>query len=298
MRRLLILLSLSLFVASAYSDEVMKKSDGTTKNGPTIVKKRADESKNKKKTAAIEAAKAKEIKAKALEKEKADTNAREQEHLRYEGRTTEATEKISGFNFGLIIVGVIQAAVLALQSCLLWGTLNATKTAANAARDAADALPKIERAYLFLEGASFSTTHSTIQSIRDAKGNLSQIHLCGVDLRFKNHGKTPGIVKEVFATVKSSPVSSEWGEARECSLEPIRTVSADRTFTAVSHQFAISHTDYESTQRTGTPYILVFGMIVYQNVLKRECWTKFCWRFSFREGGWRPTIDPQHNDWS
>ena len=205
----------------------------------------------------------------------------------------------SGWWFNLFLVGFTGLLVVVggTQCYLIFWTLKATEIAANAAKDAAEGLPKIERAYLFLEKVTFSTTHSIIHATTDAEGKISQFHITGVDLRFTNHGKTPGIVREVFATVKASNLSSECGQARECELEPIRVVSDDKSFTAVSHSFRISHADYELAQTTGNPYILVFGMIVYQNVLKQECWTKFCWRFSFSQG-FRPTIDPEHNAWN
>lgn len=72
------------------------------------------------------------------------------------------------------------------QCYIIFKTLKETKKAADAAKDSADALPAIERAYVF-SNIEINKDMSDPDTVRDFEA----------ELWLKNHGKTPAIIKEI-----------------------------------------------------------------------------------------------------
>src|SRR5712671_4159045 len=86
----------------------------------------------------------------------------------------------------LVCVARRQARIMKTQAEIQDSTLAATKTAAEAAKNSADMLPKIERAYVFLEG---DIKHD-IRTLRHDETKRG-FNIC---FTMKNYGKTPAIV--------------------------------------------------------------------------------------------------------
>lgn len=96
---------------------------------------------------------------------------------------------------GQLLILVVQSAVLAFQAWLLYGTLNATKMAALAAKKSAEVAEKsvnnIERPYVLLESLT-----PKIENYMDGTAQTPPAQPHAV-LTFKNYGRSPAIVTEV-----------------------------------------------------------------------------------------------------
>jgi hypothetical protein len=91
------------------------------------------------------------------------------------------------FTFALVVVGLFQFHILR-------GTLKATAKAAKAAQDSADALPAIERAYLFVNVVIDLSDYDPDEVFRIIpRGNKVKIIVT-------NHGKTPAILERITLT--------------------------------------------------------------------------------------------------
>jgi hypothetical protein len=111
--------------------------------------------------------------------------------------TALATIAIAAFTLVLAIATYVQAGL--------------TRTVANATKESADALPAIERAYVFLRVAR----HSVQFRSRDTPYETSRAHSLFVYYNFINHGKTPAILHEIRMGIRRSPdrlADDAWAE--------------------------------------------------------------------------------------
>jgi hypothetical protein len=96
---------------------------------------------------------------------------------------------VAGFQFFALI---LQACVMFVQSKRLKETVKATDKAANAAQDAAESLPRVEKAYVFVE-----IEHTAIQKIGAIGQTFIDDSQIIVNILFCNHGRTPAIIREI-----------------------------------------------------------------------------------------------------
>lgn len=107
----------------------------------------------------------------------------------YTGDLAFYTKFLVGFTAILAIVTGALAWVAGRQMKEARASINASVTAAKAARDSADALPATERPYVLVIGGGFL----------DARPEITQIPDPVVLYRCGNYGKTPGIVENLRA---------------------------------------------------------------------------------------------------
>jgi hypothetical protein len=194
---------------------------------------------------------------------------------------------------------------------VLW-TLHYTAKAANAAKAAADALPALERAHIFVEiGGSniasilaqlseFDSSGASLRgsnrismgdgSVRPTTFDDGQ-HVFEVRFRFINHGKTPAIIKEVSASVDHFTAMNE--PSYMCRIPIVTDVvvpsgyqlGADHTVTApdkqciqylVADDILVSHSMAVAV-REGQCVVWFYGRIVYDDVFGTEHITAW-WR--------------------
>ena len=195
------------------------------------------------------------------------------------------------FTYCLVVVG-------GFQGWYLWEAGRIGAVTASAAKKSADALPTIERGYLFLSeiasGAAVSVVLIDEKRKDGAQGEATRTF--DVELMFTNHGRTPAIVKEVFCRVMVSTEYSEHGACEEAKTGSEKVVPSGGRWHAKSEEFQISDADFQSMRKGGSKRIFAYGEIHYLNIMRESCWTKFCWWLQ-PGGDWRPTIDPTHNDW-
>jgi hypothetical protein len=186
---------------------------------------------------------------------------------------------VATFTGLLVLVG-------AWQAIRLRQTMLATKAAA-------DALPAVERAYLFVE-ADLKTIDRLTRAIAAAKTNKSETppdareRVLGYQI--VNHGKTPALVKAMEFVFCYSNVT------QRTVIEP-RTVSAGAT---VIRGGELHKSKSQLIGRFGNPelvgiaegrmHLFFLGTIFYDDVFRQQRETRICWRYdpdteSFVEDG-------------
>src|SRR3954451_9624530 len=104
------------------------------------------------------------------------------------------------------IFTVVLVLVTGRQARLTRITADAAAVSARAARDSADALPNLERAYIFIEiypGVADGIARTLGELIDTTKdGGGKQTRSIDVRYQFINHGKTPAVIKVMSAVLK------------------------------------------------------------------------------------------------
>lgn len=161
--------------------------------------------------------------------------------------------------------------VLTVATILLWIE---TKKASDGAKRAAEALPAIERAYLFLDADRMGALNERLGS----EGGISSSLL---EVSFKNYGRTPAIFEGISkACVYSATGYPAPRNAQDATI-PAGLVVAQGggmgPFPCV-----VSVTSGEITQaETGNGAIFLIGEVSYFDVQRRRRITRFCWRYNF-----------------
>jgi hypothetical protein len=172
------------------------------------------------------------------------------------------------------------AGILALSTLLLW--LNTRRTAA-AARLAAEQIPAVERAYLFVTPANIT--------LDDARTETT------VHLRVDNPGRTPGILTKVYGQFsKRAPAGDapvyEGGGSKEFELiinssnglSPLDPASS----VILPVTFKIDFTDP----------IHFWGYVDYLDILKKQHTSRFCTLIYPTQGKWEIAGGRSWNDWT
>jgi hypothetical protein len=186
------------------------------------------------------------------------------------------------FTLALVVIGTFQAIYLG-------GTLTATTVAAIAAKEAAESLPTLERAYVFL---GQKVTGVLQRDSRITHGEEVRSMRTTVEFFFKNHGRTPAILRGVSAVV--AYVASTDKSSRQNILLigggfPVGIiVSAGEPSVPLQRPCIIPVPDYEKAER-GEGYILFWGEIQYDDIFGKTRTTGFACEYNFRGGNWVPT---------
>jgi hypothetical protein len=176
------------------------------------------------------------------------------------------------FTGGSVVVGLI-------QSNLLFGTLKATEKAANAARDAARASPRIERAYVFLDGDGMRC--------KTEGGEM----LININLAFRNFGKTPatigGINGRYFYSLNRyiDRLSAKDGE-----VPPGIIIGPSKPWAAPAKLNATIQEIQEAEDGSGYLYLCV--ELLYVDIFGESHITGFCWEANVETGGF--TLSPNN----
>ncbi len=172
------------------------------------------------------------------------------------------------------------AGILVLSTVLLW--INTRRTAA-AARVAAEQIPAVERAYLFV-----TPTNITLD---DARTETT------VHLRVDNPGRTPGILTRVYGQFSKKPPKGETpvyegGGAKEFEL-------------VVSSSNGMSPNDPASSVILPVTFKIDFtdpihfwGYVDYLDILKKPHTSRFCTLIYPTQGKWEVAGGRPWNDWS
>jgi hypothetical protein len=155
---------------------------------------------------------------------------------------------------------------LACSTKRLW---KATKDTAKAARDNAEALPAIERAYLFVD-----------VELRQEE----RFHAREVIIKIYNGGKTPATNMRAYADVIESdtcpPIDIK--ETKRLTLTEGDIISGDTTrIEPLAGLSSWTIPDIERLIKTETAFIC-YGRIDYKDVFERDHFTRFCWHHSLK----------------
>jgi hypothetical protein len=189
------------------------------------------------------------------------------------------------------IFSCLLVAVGALQGAALIYTALVTNKAANAAQTAAEALPAVERSYVFLsdkieiEWESDPEAKSLEESIARVLGD-GDTHNESVTgaIRFplKNHGKTPAILSEIYLAAGYFLNSNlSMGAATGGAIPAGMIISAgEDSGDQFGCQLSIRLRDWREA-KNGAGYVLFFGRVLYRDVFGKPHETGFCREYNF-----------------
>lgn len=175
---------------------------------------------------------------------------------------------------------------------LWWSTENLWKEAtkasgiardtANAAKESAEALPKIERAYIFVD--SIEGSYGAATTVRERGGVEVRTQDIHVTVAIRNHGRTPAVLLNVSAGVvlREDFLGIEQIEVVRL-MPPGIVISAGDSREAPQKCFTV---DFDGAKTvlagTGDLMLILFGRVEYFDVLKRQQTMEFC-RFYDRQ---------------
>jgi len=175
-----------------------------------------------------------------------------------------AEQEIAYYTYLLAFFTAALVVVSAFQIYFLRRADETARITAEAAKESADALPLIERAYIYAK------VEMSGPMVRSVLGHQI-IHF---RIRFTNHGRTPATVVRMrrYAIVLPIPPTELPGEEQEgAPLPDGMVIGANESEEFGGINFA-KIPDFVPTDR-----VFCCGMIVYRDVLGKERTTGFCW---------------------
>ena len=169
----------------------------------------------------------------------------------------------------LAFIALLQLFVFAWQAHRLRQTVEATKEAADAAKRSADALPAIERAYIFV-----TVDIPEINPSQD--GTIPSM----ANFRLYNHGKTPAILKKVHFIIKLRDAYPTITEINSSPNPPIPDgiIISSNDSRVFDYTVIINTREWEQVDRHKIK-LLCYGSIDYEDVFKESHITGFCWEY-------------------
>jgi hypothetical protein len=183
------------------------------------------------------------------------------------------------------IVSAFFAIVLTGSTIGLWIV---TRTAANAAQKSANALPAIERAYVFVVPTIISS--KTMPKMK------------GVSYHFVNHGKTPAIINGIerhFAPLTGPPDNTRF-LANIPDHNGVVIAAGDRYLPEQNGIYEpIQVTNMKDAIAGEIPEIefsWFYGTIAYRDVFENQRYTRFRWCYNRVTKEFGPCSGPPHNE--
>jgi hypothetical protein len=194
----------------------------------------------------------------------------------------------------------VQIALSVVGAILLFWTLYYTRRAtraaiiaANAAKESADALPAIERAYIFAElmPNAASLISSPIERVISKRelgfGDAGSAHV-RIMYRTVNHGKTPAIIKSITSTIYHLENLPKHIRHANTEVPTADVVRAGDTYPMRENGWFIHdqgiNIDAAISIKAGRSFVWICGRVLYDDVFGRERETRFCWRYNRSEG--------------
>lgn len=161
----------------------------------------------------------------------------------------------------LAAIGLMQLIVFGLQARRLRQTVGATKEAANAAQNSAEALISVERAYVFVDVTLY-------------EGKIM--------IEYQNHGKTPAVINKIYCAIdiqRTPPV--EINQELFLDVPPGVVIGSSKKYLNNITQIAQKRIKELKGRRYewSNNLIYCYGRVEYTDVLKRPQSTTYCWEF-------------------
>jgi hypothetical protein len=193
--------------------------------------------------------------------------------------------RIADYTLVLAVFTGVLAAISIWQGMLLRKADETARVSANAAKQSADATLIAERCYVYPEVTDDGALHKVARDSRiywlngDAPSPIAPV----IKFRIKNYGKTPAILKEVFAAVGIWPVGAEFGVGIKdpviAEKESTRDISlaAERGLTANEWAGLLAYTDF----------LVFIGRITFQDIWENDFRTEFRFHWDHNDKGWQ-----------
>jgi hypothetical protein len=173
------------------------------------------------------------------------------------------------FTFALVIVGVLQAALFFVQLSLIRESLGPAKEAAKAAQAAAEALPTVEKAYVFID------PKLEWDQIPDPSFGISDSRY-SVKFTLENHGKTPAVIKSIDARLEVLSAPPDNKLHRIIDFLPDKILRAGESFTPESspRHCTVNQATLVELQNDRSA-IWFYGSVYYDDMFGKEHVTRF-----------------------
>jgi len=172
---------------------------------------------------------------------------------------------------------VIQSIVMGVQAKRLKQTVAATEKAANAAKASAEALPTIERAYVFITVVEWFREEDRVITEDGTEQSTVTIWLW-------NPGKTPAILTRLYAIAFPTgtyPDRKDIGEVSDNKIPPGGFIIKDeRKWKHIEAKIRISNKQWDEIERSGRLKLLCYGRVEYKDIFGDDHETGFCWEWS------------------
>jgi hypothetical protein len=180
-------------------------------------------------------------------------------------------KKIALYTGFLALLAFFQLVAMAVQAHFLSKTLRATKEAADAAQKSSEALPLLERAYVFVQIELGGNKYSSIEGTA----------ISGITVKLVNHGKTPAILTKLHAeTTKSAAYPTKLIETYPNEIPPGIVISSGE-HSAFPITYETSSRELEQVEQHEIK-LICFGKAEYKDVLGVTHETGFCWEYQTR----------------
>lgn len=171
----------------------------------------------------------------------------------------------------IAIFTIVLTLVTGRQARLTKIAADAAEKAADAAKASAEALPNVERAYLFLDGKLESQLHWPTATSEKRESVIRPI--------FKNHGKTPAILKELYWDVlvlDRLPGQREVDALRGGPFPVSLIIGSGGKSEPFDVPFSIDGSDVDSILLSRSRYMYFVGRVRYDDVFGKTHETGFC----------------------
>jgi|SRR5215467_5770793 len=201
---------------------------------------------------------------KKLGQEASQTNEQINENTFYDVKVTDIL--LALFTGFLVIVGAVQA-------YYLWGTVTATKVAA-------EHIPKVERAYVFAGPYGINT-----QPVASSSEFITVVAVQAV-----NYGKTPAVLHKVYGEFSNAEPTGKprYLRGKSCSFDiPIRGNTG----------FNPTYLDARFQSENTAPHFF-FGYVEYTDIFRNVRLSRFCAKIFPDEGRQEVAGPSDWNDWT
>jgi hypothetical protein len=194
-------------------------------------------------------------------------------------------DPVAVFTLGLVFIGLIQAGIFYGQMRLIGKSLKPAEQAAKAAQAAAEHIPRVERAYLFvtIKAENFGVILSEYVKMTDDNLNERIESSLAVDFSIENQGKTPAIIKGVSAQMfhyRELP-DDEPGYGAPLDLPKNRYLGAGKEIdpNIMVPMLAPTYRTVGSLMRAESA-LWFYGRVTYDDIFGDSHEHRFCWRYS------------------
>jgi hypothetical protein len=206
-------------------------------------------------------------------------NSIAEQFKKYREQQAETDDKLSFFNTLLVVVGLIQGLALAYTALV-------SNKAANAAKEAAEALPLMERAYIFVHHVTSPDLRSSV-----TLGSSTQDRFT-IRYSFKNHGRTPAIIQDRYAVARYLKFSTP-DKTRGRPMSASIVISPGDISQEYEVPVPIIGEDFENAKKNvGRVYF--WGNLGYLDIFGERREIYFFVEWDFDSNGFKITEDAAH----
>jgi hypothetical protein len=192
-------------------------------------------------------------------------------------------DPVAVFTLGLVFIGLVQAGIFYGQMRLIRKSLGPAEEAAKAAKAAAEHIPRVERAYLFVtvksENFGIILTEYTKMTDSNLKERIESSLV--VDFSIENEGKTPAIIKSVSAQMfhyKELPDEPGYGAPLDLPKNRYLGTGKEIDPSIMVPMLAPTYGAVRSMMRAETA-VWFYGRVTYDDIFGKGHEHRFCWRY-------------------